>query len=199
VHFDAVINRQKTRTAGHYRSLETRILRFNRQMKLTKMFMVRPGGAPSPPEYASGTIIGYMHALLCIKNKHKQVYRRRYESRRSSKPKLHLKKIKINYGEKPFSIWRMELLHPAMCQVAMGWHMEFAQTFTILEFYIWFRVWPHHRSRHVILHQSVKFYPNRTTLSRKKWRHADFQDGGSQPSWILWVQQWVLWKAHVSK
>ena len=25
-----------------------------------------------------------------------------------------------------------------------------------------------HRSRHVILHQSAKFYPNRTTLSRKK-------------------------------
>ena len=42
-----------------------------------------------------------------------------------------------------------------------------------------------HRSRHVILHQSTKFYPNRTTLSRKQWRHVDFQDGGSQPSWIL--------------
>jgi len=24
-------------------------------------------------------------------------------------------------------------------------------------------IWPHHRSRHVILHQSAKFYPNRTT------------------------------------
>ena len=32
-----------------------------------------------------------------------------------------------------------------------------------------------------------KFYPNRTTLVRKKWRHVDFQDGGSQPSWILGV------------
>jgi len=29
------------------------------------------------------------------------------------------------------------------------------------------------------------FYPNRTTLGRKKWRHVDFQYGGSQPSWIL--------------
>jgi len=38
------------------------------------------------------------------------------------------------------------------------------------------------------LHQSAKFYPNRTTLGRKKWRHVDFQDGGSQPSWILGVQ-----------
>jgi len=58
--------------------------------------------------------------------------------------------------------------HPAMWQVALRWHaMEFAQTFAKLEFYIWFRFWPHHRSRHVILHQSAKFYPNRTTLSRK--------------------------------
>jgi len=36
--------------------------------------------------------------------------------------------------------------------------------------------------------QSAKFYPNLTTLSRKKWLHVDFQDGGSQPSWILRVQ-----------
>ena len=40
------------------------------------------------------------------------MYRRRYESRRSSKPKCHFKK----YGEKRFLIWRMEFLHPAM------WH-----------------------------------------------------------------------------
>ena len=62
-----------------------------------------------------------------------QVYRRRYESRRSSKPKLHLKKIK--YGEKQFSIWRwnsytlqmwhdhdidfVRWLHPAMWHVAL--------------------------------------------------------------------------------
>ena len=25
-------------------------------------------------------------------------------------------------------------------------------------------------------------------LSRKKWRHVDIQDGGSQPSWILEIQ-----------
>ena len=58
----------------------------------------------------------------------------------------------------------------------------------ILEFYIWFRLRPHHSSRHVILHQSPKFYPNRTTLGRKKWRHVNFQDGGSQPSWIFGIQ-----------
>ena len=45
----------------------------------------------------------------------KQVYRRWYESRRSSKPKLHSNK-KIKYGEKRFSIWQMEFLHSAM------WH-----------------------------------------------------------------------------
>jgi len=84
-----------------------------------------------------------------------------------------------------FAQWQ----HRAMWQVALGWHaMEFVQTFAILKFYIWFRFWPYHRSRHVILHQSAKFYPNRTTLSRKKRRRADFQDGGSQPSWISGVQ-----------
>ena len=44
----------------------------------------------------------------------KQVYRRRYESRRrSSRTKLHYKQ-KIKYGERRYSIWRMEFLHPAM-------------------------------------------------------------------------------------
>ena len=50
---------------------------------------------------------------------YKQVYRRRYEIRRSSKPKTALKNNKIKYGEKRFSIWRMELLHPAMWHVAL--------------------------------------------------------------------------------
>jgi len=59
----------------------------------------------------------------------------------------------------------------------------------------------HHRSRRVILYHSAKFYPNRTTLGRKKWRHVDFQDGGenggSLPSWFWGVPCWVLWKAHM--
>ena len=43
-------------------------------------------------------------------------------------------------AKKRFSIWRMELLHPAMWQVALGWHaMAFAQTSAIFEFYVWFR------------------------------------------------------------
>jgi len=36
--------------------------------------------------------------------------------------------------------------------------------------------------------QSPKFYQNRNTVGRKKWRHVDFQDGGSQLSWILGIQ-----------
>jgi len=83
-----------------------------------------------------------------------------------------------------FTKWQ----HPAMWYVALGWHViEFAQTSAILKFYIWFRFRPHHRSRHVILHQSPKFYPNRTTLDRNKrtscrfsrWRISailDFRD-----------------------
>ena len=99
----------------------------------------------------------------------------------------------MKYGEERFSIWHTEFLHPAMWHdrdidfarwlhpamwhVALeSWHaIDFAQTSTILEFYIWFWFRPHRRSWHVILHQSPKFYPNRTTLGRKKWRHVDFQ------------------------
>jgi len=70
-----------------------------------------------------------------------------------------------------FTKWQ----HPAMWQVAVEWHaMEFAQTSAILEFYFWFRFWPYHRSRHVILHQSAKFYPNRTTVSRTKMTSCRF-------------------------
>ena len=70
----------------------------------------------------------------------------------------------------------VRLQHPAMWQVALGWHaIEFAQMSVILEFYSWFRLLPYHRIRHVILNQSAKFYPNRTTLGRKQWRHVDFK------------------------
>ena len=59
--------------------------------------------------------------------------------------------------------------HPAVWQVAVGRDaMEFAQTSAILEFYTWFRFWPYHRSRHVILHQSPKFYPNIAPPSAEK-------------------------------
>jgi len=44
--------------------------------------------------------------------------------------------------------WIRQVAAPTMWQVALGWPaMEFVQTSAILEFYIWFRVWPYHRSR----------------------------------------------------
>jgi len=84
-----------------------------------------------------------------------------------------------------FARWQ----HPAVWQVALGWHaIEFVQTSAILEFYIWFRFRPH----------SAVDMPFRTSLrnfiqigppsAEKKRRHVDFQDGGSQPSWILGIQ-----------
>jgi len=71
--------------------------------------------------------------------------------------------------------WIHQVPHPAMWYVAVGWHAtEFAQTSAILEFYTWFRFRPHHSSLHVILQQSPTFYPNRTTLGRKKMTSCPF-------------------------
>ena len=43
--------------------------------------------------------------------------------------------------------WIRRWQHPEMWQLAVGWHaMEFAQTSAILEFYIWLRFWPYHRT-----------------------------------------------------
>ena len=64
------------------------------------------------PQYLWG--VGATDYGLC---QWQQVYRRRYESRRSSKPKLHLKNYK-KIWRKRFSIWRMELLDPALAM----WH-----------------------------------------------------------------------------
>jgi len=79
-----------------------------------------------------------------------------------------------------FTKWQ----HPAMWYVALGWHaIEFAQTSAISEFYIWFRFRPHHRRRHVILHQSSKFYPNGPPSAEKitscrfsRWRMSAILD-----------------------
>jgi len=129
-----------------------------------------------------------------------------------------IKNKKVKYGEKRFSICRMEFLHhavwhdhdidfvrwlhPAMWHVPLeSWqwiHQVVAPCNVIcgsgMTFH-WIRtnvrhigilhlvsISTHHRSRHVILFQSAKFYPNQTTLGRKKWRHVDFQDDGSQGS-----------------
>jgi len=52
------------------------------------------------------------------------------------------------------------------------------QTSAILEFYFRFRFRPYYRSRHVILHQSAKFYPENDVMSIFKMadlRHVGFQ------------------------
>jgi len=65
----------------------------------------------------------------------------------------------------------------APCSVAGGFGMTchwIHPNVRFLKFYIWFRFRPHYCSRHVILHQSLKFYPNRTTLGRKKMTSRRF-------------------------
>jgi len=79
-----------------------------------------------------------------------------------------------------FARWQ----HPAMWQVALGWHAtEFPQTSYIRILHL-VSISTNHRSRHVILHQSLKYDPNWTTLGRKKWRHVAFRESRSQPSSI---------------
>jgi len=64
---------------------------------------------------------------------------------------------------------------PAMWQVALGWHAtEFAQNVRQIGILHPVSISTNHHSRHVILHQSAKFYPNRTTLSRKKMMSCRF-------------------------
>ena len=47
----------------------------------------------------------------------------------------------------------------------------------------------HHRSRHVIMHQSPKFLSKADHPRQKKMTsYVDFQDGGSQPSCIVGIQ-----------
>ena len=149
--------------------------------------------------------------------RNKQVYRIRYEIRRSSKPDK--KQNKIKYGEKRFLIWRMQLLnpamwhdhdidfarwlHPAMWHVALEswqWNHQVAtpcnvirgsgmtchwicQTSVILEFYIWFRFRPYHRSRRYsapvwkILSKSDQPQPKKMTSCRfSSWRISAILD-----------------------
>jgi len=75
--------------------------------------------------------------------------------------------------------------HPAMSYVALGWHAtEFAQTPSILEFYIWFQFRPYQCSQHVILHQSAKFlsksdhpwHQTMTSCRFSRWRISAILD-----------------------
>jgi len=58
--------------------------------------------------------------------------------------------------------------HPAMWYMALAWHEIWIRPnvrhIRILQLV---SISTHHRSRHVILYQSAKFYPNRTTLGEK--------------------------------
>jgi len=63
----------------------------------------------------------------------------------------------------------------AMWHVDLGLHaIEFPKTSAIFEVCFWFRFRSYHRSRHVILHHSPKFYPNRTAFSVKKLTSCRF-------------------------
>jgi len=99
--------------------------------------------------------------------------------------------------------WRMEFLHPAMWHVVLKswqWIYQVAAPCNVIggSGMTFHRIRPnvrhngilhlvsistHHGSRNVILYQSPKFYPN-----RKKCRHVDFEDGVSQPSWIVGIR-----------
>jgi len=86
-----------------------------------------------------------------------------------------IKTKKIKYGEKRFSIWRIELLHPAIWHVALeSWHWIRQNVRHIGILHLVLISTTSQQSRCHILHQSPKFYPNWTTLNRKKWRHVDF-------------------------
>jgi len=117
-------------------------------------------------------------------------------------------KIKIKYGEKRFSIWRMELLYPAMWHVALeSWqwiHQVAAPCNMIRGSGMTCHGIRPNVSRIGILHlvSILTISPQSTCHSapvceilsksdhpqQKKWRHVDFQDSESQPSSMLGVQ-----------
>ena len=83
-----------------------------------------------------------------------------------------------------FTKWQ----HPAMWYVALGWHaIEFVKTSAILEFYIWFP-FLHITAVDMSSVTVCKMLSKSDHPRQKKWRRVDFQDGGSQPSWIVGIQ-----------
>jgi len=93
-------------------------------------------------------------------------------------------------------------LHPAMWHVApesWQWIHQVAAPWNVAGGSGMTWHWIHPNVRHIgILHlvsistisplSTCHSAPNRTTVGRKKWCRIDFQDGGSQPSWILGVK-----------
>jgi len=151
----------------------------------------------------------------------KQVYCRRYAAARQSQNCIK-NKNKIKYGEKRFSVWQMEFLHPAMLHdhdIDFARWLHPAMWHVALESWQWIHQvaapcdairgsrmtchWIRPNVRHIgILHLTlISTSPQSTCHSapvseilsksdytrQKKWRHVDFQDGGSQPSWTLGV------------
>ena len=134
-------------------------------------------------------------------------------------------KNKIKYGEKRLSIWRMEVLYPAMwhdhdiafvrwppCNVAYGSGIvtvNSASDSTLQcdrPMWLWddmplnlpkrppysnstsgfhFHISPQSTCHYVPV---CEIWSKSDYLGRTKWRRVDFQDGVSQPSWIVGIQ-----------
>jgi len=74
------------------------------------------------------------------------------------------------------------------------------QTSAILEFYFWFRSWPFHRNRRVIVHRSAEFRPNWTThcgnvtsYRFSRWRPSAmlcllWKNGGPPTKCVFWSE-----------
>ena len=160
-----------------------------------------------------GTKAAARHSLNCIKNKKKYIAKNdfQYGGWNSYTKQCGMIMTLLSRGDCILQMWHVALgwhaIEFARWQHPATWHVA-------LELWHWIRQvaapctvaggsgitchWVRLNVRHTgILHlvsisitspQSPKFYPYRTTLGRKKWRHVDFQDGGSQPSWILGIQ-----------
>jgi len=89
--------------------------------------------------------------------------------------------------------WICQVAAPAMWQVALGWHaIKFTQTSATLKFYIWFQFRPHHHTRRHSAPVTKILSKSDHPQYRKKWRHVDFQDGGSQLIFIFYIRFWYL-------
>jgi len=155
----------------------------------------------------SSTLTFHCMTTRSIPKLKQQVYRRRYKSRCLFKPKLHKKQKKIKYGKAPFSTWRTEFLHPAMWHVALEswrWIHQVAAPCNVISGSRMTCHWICPNICHTgIVHlvsistTSPQSTCHSTPVSnilfklddplQKKWRHVDFQDGRSQPPWILGV------------
>jgi len=88
-----------------------------------------------------------------------------------------------------FTKWQQ----PVMWYVALGWHaMEFAQTSAILEFYIWFRFLRYHRSRHVVLHHSLRNFIQIGPTSAEKMTSCRFSRWQISGILVLGTQNFMV-------